>query len=37
MHLADLVDHSRVEEDTLSQRRLTGIDMCANADIPSAF
>ncbi len=37
MHLTNLVVDTRVEEDTLSSRRLTGIDVCHDTDIPSFF
>ena len=34
---ADLVVDARVEEDTFRCRRLTGIDVCHDADITSLF
>jgi hypothetical protein len=33
MNLTDLVDHSSVEEDTLGERRLPGIDMRRDPDV----
>src|ERR1700756_2963478 len=37
IHIADLVNHPGVEQDPFSQRRLTGVDMRADADIASTF
>ena len=33
MHVADLVDHAGVEQDSLGQRRLAGIDVRGNPDV----
>jgi hypothetical protein len=37
MNLTDLVVYTRVEEDTLSSSRLTGIDVSHDTDITSFF
>jgi hypothetical protein len=34
---AELVRAARVIKDALGRRRLTGIDMCGDADIPHPF
>jgi hypothetical protein len=34
MHLADLVDHAGVEKDALGQRRLAGVNVRSNTDVP---
>ena len=34
VHLADLVRHARVEEDALGRRRLPGVDVRRDADVP---
>jgi hypothetical protein len=37
VHLTDLVVHARVEKDALGSRRLPGIDVSHDADIPVLF
>ena len=34
VHLTDLVDHAGVKKDALGQRRLAGVDVRGNADVP---
>ena len=34
MHFADLVDHAGVKKNALGQRRLAGVDVRGNPDVP---
>jgi hypothetical protein len=37
VHLADTVRDSRIEEDALGRRRLTGVNMRHNPDVPATI
>jgi hypothetical protein len=37
MHLADAMGNARIEQDALSRRRLSGVDVRHNSDVPATI